>query len=86
MVIHSVNKKNKHSTRLSHILNLKTNDETLLKEAIDILIENGSVKYAMDRAAFMMNQAWKELDPVIPAGKAKNNIEQLSQFLINRSI
>ena len=86
MVIHSINKKDTTSERLSHILNLKTNDENLLKEAIQILIKNGSVEYAKDRAAKMMNQAWKELAPVIPNGRPKDNIEQLSQFLINRDI
>jgi hypothetical protein len=58
MVIHSINKKDSSSERLNHILNLKTNDENLLKEAILILINNGSVDYAKDRAAKMMNQAW----------------------------
>jgi geranylgeranyl pyrophosphate synthase len=63
MVIHTMNKKDKSSDRLNHILNLQTNDEALLKEAIQILIENQSVDYARSRAAYMMDNAWKELDP-----------------------
>lgn len=86
MVIHTISKQDKSSERLNQILNLKTNDETLLKEAISILVENGSVTYAKDRAAQMMSKAWKELSPIIPESKAKNNIEQLSQFLIDRDI
>ena len=46
MVIHTMNKKDKSSERLNHILNLQTNDESLLKEAIEILINNKSVEYA----------------------------------------
>jgi geranylgeranyl pyrophosphate synthase len=34
MVIHSINKKDKSSQRLNHILGLNTNDEELIKEAI----------------------------------------------------
>lgn len=74
MVIHSINKGDKSSERLSHILNLQTNDENLLREAINILIDNKSVDYARQRAANMMEKAWKELDPVLPGGKAKENI------------
>lgn len=86
MVIHTMNKKDKSSERLNHILNLQTSDESLLKEAIQILIDNKSVQYAQQRAATMMEGAWKELDPVIPASKAKTNIEQLSRYLIDRDL
>lgn len=86
MVIHTMNKKDKSSDRLNHILNLQTNDESLLREAIQILIDNKSVDYAQKRAAVMMEGAWKELDPVIPNSKAKTNIEQLSRYLIDRDL
>jgi geranylgeranyl pyrophosphate synthase len=46
MVIHTMNKNDKSSDRLNHILNLQTDDVVLLKEAIQILIENKSVDYA----------------------------------------
>ncbi len=86
MVIHSMNKKDAKSERLNHILNLQTNDEKLLIEAINILKDNGSVEYAKNRAANMMANAWKELDPAIPNSKAKKNIEHLSHYLIDRDI
>lgn len=50
MVIHSMAKGDKSSKRLHHILGLKTNDEALLREAIGILIDNGSVEFAKRRA------------------------------------
>lgn len=34
MVIHTMNKNDKSSDRLNHILNLQTSDESLLREAI----------------------------------------------------
>jgi geranylgeranyl pyrophosphate synthase len=62
MVIHSLNIKGSTAQRLNDILNLQTDDIALLREAIDILISNGSVDYAKDRAATMMSQAWIELE------------------------
>jgi geranylgeranyl pyrophosphate synthase len=73
-----MNKKDASSDLLNSILNLETNDEKLLIEAIDILLNNGSIQYAKDRAERMMQDAWKDLDPAIPKSRAKNNIEQLS--------
>lgn len=43
MVIHTMSKNDAKSKRLNDILNLRTSDEKLLLEAIDILIKNGSV-------------------------------------------
>jgi geranylgeranyl pyrophosphate synthase len=86
MVIHSINKQTSRSERLKHILDLKTNDEALLKEAIGILIDDGSVDFAKARAAQMMEKAWKELSPHLPDGEPKRNIEQLSRYLIDRDI
>jgi geranylgeranyl pyrophosphate synthase len=86
MVIHSMAKGDQSSSRLQHILGLKTNDEALLREAIGILIDNGSVEFAKRRARDMMDKAWTELSPQLPAGKPKDNIESLSRFLIDRDI
>ena len=41
-----MNKNDKSSQRLNQILNLQTDDVSLLKEAINILIDNKSVDYA----------------------------------------
>lgn len=86
MVIHSMAKQDQSSKRLHHILGLKTNDEALLREAIDILIDNRSVEFAKRRAGEMMDSAWQELSPLLPPGKPKDNIESLSRYLIDRDI
>ena len=46
MVIHTMLRGDKSSERLREILDMKTSDEKILKEGIQILIENGSVEYA----------------------------------------
>lgn len=58
----------------------------MLLEAIGILEDNGSVKYSAEKAAQMVEEAWRELSPVIPEGKPKSNIEALSRFLIDRTL
>ena len=78
MVIHTMSKCDKSSQRLEHILNLQTNDETLLKEAINILKDNGSVEYAKKRAGEILGEAWLDLEKVLPESKVKKNIEELS--------
>jgi geranylgeranyl pyrophosphate synthase len=40
---------------------MKTEEEKLLKEAIDILYESGSIQYAEKRAKDLMENAWNEL-------------------------
>lgn len=51
MVLHSYDPSNKkvsqeEKDRLVEILDMKTNDDTLIMEAINILHKSGSIKYA----------------------------------------
>lgn len=59
--------------RLLEILDMKTEDETLLREAIDILKRSGSIEYAEERAKTMLAEAWAKVDKTLPdnEGKAK---------------
>ncbi len=86
MVIHSVNKKAPNSKRLEEILNLKTSDESLLREAIKILHDNGSIDYASEKAASLMKSAWSDVEKIITPSKAKEHLESLNSYLINRSL
>ena len=72
--------------RLLEILNMKTNDETLHREAIQILREDEAIQYARNAAKVTMKRAWEEIDPVLKDGDAKDDLYKLSQFLVNRSI
>ena len=83
MVINSCSPDNKLITeatkqRLVNILDMKTEDTQLLQEAIDILHESGSIKYAEDTANRMLKTAWDELEPNLPEGEAKGKISDLS--------
>lgn len=55
MVLHSYDPSNENLSqeekdRLVEILDMKTNDDTLIKEAIAILYKGGSIKYAEKKA------------------------------------
>lgn len=65
---------------------MKTKDENLLKEAIQIMIDNGSIKYAEQKAQNLMRKAWDDVEVFLPEGEGKKNLEALSTFLIDRSL
>ena len=44
--------------RLVQILDMKTTEEKLLREAIEILHKSGSINYAEEKARSMLSEAW----------------------------
>lgn len=72
--------------RLLEILNMKTSDEELHKEAVQILQNDEAVDFARNTAKQTMNKAWKQIEDVLPESEAKEDLYQLTNFLINRSI
>ena len=72
--------------RLLEILDLQTEDEALLVEAVDILKRSGSVEYAEMRAKQMLEDAWNRLEPTLGNNSGKEKLKQLSDFLINRDL
>ena len=72
--------------RLLQILNMKSNDEALHKEAIQILHDDEAILYARNAAKITMKKAWEDVETILPEGDAKDDLYQLTQFLVNRSI
>jgi len=65
---------------------MKTKDEVLLKEAVQILQEEGSIEYAVNAAKQIMDRAWKDIEGSLPEGQAKDDLYDFSQYLIKRSL
>lgn len=66
---------------------MKTEDEKLLQEAIDILYESGSIEYSEKFAKNLLTKAWQDLEPtLLPGCDAKLKLEELSEYLIDRDI
>ena len=72
--------------RLMEILNMKTKDEELHREAVQILRDDEAVDFAKNAAKQTMLKAWRQLDDVLPESEAREDLETLTNFLINRSI
>jgi len=72
--------------RLVELLDLKSADENIHKEAIRILQADEAIDYSKEKAKLIMKRAWKELDSLLPDSEAKEDISDLAQFLINRSL
>ena len=72
--------------RLLKILNMKTSDEKLHKEAIELMREDEAIQYARNATRVVMEAAWKEVDLLIKNEDAKDDLYKLTQFLINRTI
>ena len=72
--------------RLLKILNMKTSDEELHKEAIQLMREDEAIQYARNATRVVMEAAWKEVDLLIKNEDAKDDLYKLTQYLINRTI
>ena len=72
--------------RLLEILNMKTQDEELHKEAIKILQDDAAIEFARNTAKQTMGKAWKMIEPILPESDAKEDLYNLTKYLLNRSI
>ena len=72
--------------RLLEILNMKTDDEKLHREAVKILQDDEAVEFARNTAKQTMTKAWRKVEPLLPESDAKEDLYRLTNFLINRSI
>ena len=70
--------------RLLEILNMKTKDESLHKEAIEILKADEAITFAKNAAKQTMIKAWKQIEDVLPDSEAKEDLHRLTNFLVNR--
>jgi len=87
MVIHSVkHSKPEIAKRLETILNMKTRDPALIKEAIDIMKSTGSLEYSAGVAKKLVRAAWDNVDPILPQVPAKEKLKIFADYLINRKI
>lgn len=75
-----------HGDKLIDLLDQKSSNPEVHKDAIRILQQEGAIEYGKEKAQLIMRRAWRELDTVLPQCDAKEDIKDLSNFLINRSI
>jgi geranylgeranyl pyrophosphate synthase len=71
---------------LVELLDQKSSDEEVHKAAIKILEHEGAIDYAKEKARLVMRRAWEDLEPTLKTGQAKDDIHDMSQFLMNRDL
>ncbi len=85
MVIHTLKKATeKDKKRLLEILDKHPDDLEERKEAILIIEKYKGVDYAKNRAKEILEEAWKEAEPLLKESKAKNLLKQFVYYLIER--
>lgn len=85
MVIHALRTLNKREAdRLNEILQMRTSEPELIKEAIYLIKKSGAVKYAEEKAKQIITDAWQKVEDVFIEGKAKQLLKELTEFLITR--
>jgi hypothetical protein len=45
---------------------------------------DGAIEYAREKARLVMRRAWEDIEPHLASGNAKDDIHDLSKFLMNR--
>lgn len=85
MVIYTLRRANeKDRRRLIEILNKHTDDIKERKEAISILEKYGAIEYARKVARKIIENAWKDVDKILPESEAKNKIRAFAEYMIER--
>jgi len=85
MVIHCLSQAPEDKRqRLKDILDMKTSDQELIREAIRILHSTNSMEFAKSKASDLVSTAWGQVDQVLPDTVAKKKLHILSQYLIER--
>ena len=87
LVIHTLNVAPEHERkRLLELLHLHTNDEHLIREAITLITKYDSIAYCKKIAVQLAEQAWKDVEGLLPESTAKQELAELAHLLINRVV
>lgn len=76
----------KDAKRLVEILGMHTSDQRLIDEAIHIMEKNDSVEYVKRSARKIVRESWRDVEKLLPASDAKEELKAFAEFLIERKI
>ena len=87
LVIHTLQKaSDMDKKRLIEILNMHTRDHDLIDEALALIKKYGSIEYARDFAKRIVNDAWKDVEPMLSPNDAKEKLKRFAEFSVEREI
>ena len=76
----------KERTRLVDILNSHTRDKAVITEAIGLIAKTGAIEKTRQTGKRLVEQAWKEVDPLLRPSKAKDLLHDFCRFAMERKI
>jgi len=74
------------SKRLVEILNSKTSDPVVIKEAIDLMKSTDSLSYSKTVAKKIITDAWNDIEKLLPKNETKEKLQVFANYLIDRNI
>ncbi len=87
MVIYTLqNASREDAARLEEILNMRTADEKLIKEAVEIMKKYKAIEFAKNFARELVEKTWEEVEKLLPESEAKQKLKAFAQFLIERDV
>ncbi|MGK0390310.1 MAG: geranylgeranyl pyrophosphate synthase, partial [Maribacter sp.] len=75
----------KDRARLWEIVQMKTDDLTLLTEAMTLLNKHDVITLCENEASKMMDKAWRKLDPLVKDSMVKLNLRAFSWYVLERT-
>ena len=72
--------------RLIQILNMHTSNQAIRQEAIDLMQKYDAITHVKRIAIRIVEESWKEVDKLLPASEAKEELKEFAEFLIKRTI
>ncbi len=83
MVVHALKHSDKRE-RLIEILSSKEKDPAVLAEAVDIMVESGSIEYARDYAETLTTRATKRLSEALEPSDSRDMLISMADWFVNR--
>ncbi len=87
MVIHTLENANEEDKkRLTEILDKHTDDMDEREEAILIIRKYGAMEYSKKKAKEIVENTWKEVEPLLEENNAKDLLKEFVYYLIERDV
>ncbi|MCS7134050.1 MAG: polyprenyl synthetase family protein [Candidatus Caldarchaeum sp.] len=74
------------SKRLREILSMHTSEQNMIAEAIQLIKQSGAGEYARNVSKKIISEAWAQIDPLLPPSEAKEKLNKLATFLVERTL
>ncbi len=87
ILLHTLKKASKEDKkRLEEIIAMHPEEQEIINEAIGIMEKYDSIEYAKQKARNLIKKSWKEVEPYLKKGKAKDLLKKFGEYLIEREI